>query len=616
MRATRSIRMRWTRPRGSPRSMRGWSSPSAATTRPPCRSRCGRGARPALVTVDAHHDLRDGISNGSPVRQLIEAGLSGTAVVQVGIEPLANSREYAAACRGPRHHRRAARRAAPPAHRTTSWPRRSNVAGRGGRPVHVDLDVDVCDRAVAPGCPASVPGGISAIELRDAPRELAGAASGRRLHRPDRGGCGGRRPRRPHRATRRALRARGRARRVETVERSARDRTLVTGIGLLVTHDAERPERADAALVIEDGRVAWVGDAADAPDADEPHRRRGPLRDPRVRRQPQPPDVRGRPCRRVRGADGGAGVRGGRHPPHRAARPATAPTTTCSPTRAACWPKPARRAPRRSRSSRDTASRSPTRSGRVRLAATLTDEVDAFSARTSCPTASPARSTSTWCAARCSTACAPARTVDRRVLRDRRVHGRGVAPHPGGRRRRRGSACACTPPSWAESGGRRASPSSWAQRRSTTARISPTPTSTLSPDRRRWPPCSRASSSRPGTRIPTPARLLDAGVTVALACDCNPGSSLHDLDALLHRPGGARHGAHARRRRCTPPQPGAPPLCAATDIGHLRVGRARRPRGAGRPDVRPSRLPAGRAARAPGTPLPIGGARGGMTAGI
>jgi imidazolonepropionase len=45
--------------------------------------------------------------------------------------------------------------------------------------------------------------------------------------------------------------------------------TLVTGIGLLVTHDDERPERTDAALVIEDGIVAWVGDANDSPDADE-----------------------------------------------------------------------------------------------------------------------------------------------------------------------------------------------------------------------------------------------------------------------------------------------------------------------------------------------------------
>jgi imidazolonepropionase len=44
--------------------------------------------------------------------------------------------------------------------------------------------------------------------------------------------------------------------------------TLVTGIGLLVTHEPERPERTDAALVIDAGVVAWVGDAADAPVAD------------------------------------------------------------------------------------------------------------------------------------------------------------------------------------------------------------------------------------------------------------------------------------------------------------------------------------------------------------
>jgi imidazolonepropionase len=44
---------------------------------------------------------------------------------------------------------------------------------------------------------------------------------------------------------------------------------LVTGIGELTTWDAERPVLADAAFVVEDGRVAWWGAAADAPDADE-----------------------------------------------------------------------------------------------------------------------------------------------------------------------------------------------------------------------------------------------------------------------------------------------------------------------------------------------------------
>jgi imidazolonepropionase len=45
--------------------------------------------------------------------------------------------------------------------------------------------------------------------------------------------------------------------------------TAITGIGELVSWDAERPIRSDAALVIEDGVVAWVGDAGDVPAADE-----------------------------------------------------------------------------------------------------------------------------------------------------------------------------------------------------------------------------------------------------------------------------------------------------------------------------------------------------------
>jgi formiminoglutamase len=32
--------------------------------------------------------------------------------------------------------------------------------------IHVDIDVDVCDRSVVPACPAAAPGGISADELR------------------------------------------------------------------------------------------------------------------------------------------------------------------------------------------------------------------------------------------------------------------------------------------------------------------------------------------------------------------------------------------------------------------------------------------------------------------
>ena len=45
--------------------------------------------------------------------------------------------------------------------------------------------------------------------------------------------------------------------------------TAITHIGELVTWEPDRPVRDNAALVIADGQVVWVGDAADVPPADE-----------------------------------------------------------------------------------------------------------------------------------------------------------------------------------------------------------------------------------------------------------------------------------------------------------------------------------------------------------
>jgi formiminoglutamase len=120
-----------------------------------------------LVTLDAHYDLRDGISNGSPVRRLIEAGLPGERVVQIGIADFSNSAEYAARARdlGITVIPRAALRSRSIEDVMTQA---LDVAGAAPAGVHVDLDVDVCDRAVVPGCPAAAPGGISADELRRA----------------------------------------------------------------------------------------------------------------------------------------------------------------------------------------------------------------------------------------------------------------------------------------------------------------------------------------------------------------------------------------------------------------------------------------------------------------
>jgi imidazolonepropionase len=46
---------------------------------------------------------------------------------------------------------------------------------------------------------------------------------------------------------------------------------LVTSIGELVSWDDERPVLHDAALVVEHGKVTWIGDRTKAPDADAVH---------------------------------------------------------------------------------------------------------------------------------------------------------------------------------------------------------------------------------------------------------------------------------------------------------------------------------------------------------
>ena len=125
-----------------------------------------------LITLDAHYDLRDGVSNGSPVRRLVEAGLDGRRVVQIGIADFANSAAYAARAADYGitviHLDEVRRRPL-----TDIMAEALEIAGAAGGPVHLDIDVDVCDRSVAPGCPASIPGGLQAHELRTLVRAAA-----------------------------------------------------------------------------------------------------------------------------------------------------------------------------------------------------------------------------------------------------------------------------------------------------------------------------------------------------------------------------------------------------------------------------------------------------------
>lgn len=120
-----------------------------------------------LVTLDAHHDLRDGMSNGSPIWRLIQAGLPGKNIVQIGISDFANSREYTERAKEQGIYiitRDQLRRQS----MKDAMKEAFSVLNRRADEIYVDLDVDVCDRSAVPACPASVPGGISADELRQA----------------------------------------------------------------------------------------------------------------------------------------------------------------------------------------------------------------------------------------------------------------------------------------------------------------------------------------------------------------------------------------------------------------------------------------------------------------
>lgn len=122
----------------------------------------------ALITFDAHHDVRDGMTNGSPVRRLIEGGLPGERVVQIGIHGFANSRFYTERAAG----------------YGIRWVPVSAVRERGIRAVlddtlgtlteagairiWCDFDLDVLDRAFSPGTAASLPGGLWPQDLEQA----------------------------------------------------------------------------------------------------------------------------------------------------------------------------------------------------------------------------------------------------------------------------------------------------------------------------------------------------------------------------------------------------------------------------------------------------------------
>lgn len=135
-----------------------------AVTRPAMRSLlCLPTA--GLLTLDAHHDVRgthDGWTNGTPVRGLMQDGLPGSSIVQVGIGNLTNSRAYRDFCAA-QGIRVIGMDDARPTGDVVRWELDRLAATCDA--IYVDLDVDVVDRTFVPGCPGARPGGLFPSEL-------------------------------------------------------------------------------------------------------------------------------------------------------------------------------------------------------------------------------------------------------------------------------------------------------------------------------------------------------------------------------------------------------------------------------------------------------------------
>jgi formiminoglutamase len=127
-----------------------------------------------LITLDAHFDMRDldhGLSNGNPVRALIEDGLPGANIAQVGLASFANSRKM---------HEDA--RADGNLAVTMGEVRAKGIGAAIGRALEhvahceaivVDCDIDVIDRSQFLGAPGARPGGMAVHDFFEAVRGLA-----------------------------------------------------------------------------------------------------------------------------------------------------------------------------------------------------------------------------------------------------------------------------------------------------------------------------------------------------------------------------------------------------------------------------------------------------------
>lgn len=144
-----------------------------AVTRPGVHG-LGDLAKTGLITLDAHFDLRDtdcGLTNGNPVRALIEDGMPGAHIAQIGIAPFANTRrahEFAAA-QGITVRTIADVKACGA---VALIEEAIDLLSVRCERIYVDFDIDVIDRAQCPGAPGARPGGMTADDFFAAARAI------------------------------------------------------------------------------------------------------------------------------------------------------------------------------------------------------------------------------------------------------------------------------------------------------------------------------------------------------------------------------------------------------------------------------------------------------------
>jgi formiminoglutamase len=130
--------------------------------------------RVGLITLDAHFDMREtdrGPLNGNPVRCLLEDGLPGRNLVQIGLAPFANTvkmRDDAIAAGAGTFTISECIEDGIGMIVADSLARLDHVEA-----IVVDFDIDVIDRGQLPGAPGARPGGMDARMFFEAARLLA-----------------------------------------------------------------------------------------------------------------------------------------------------------------------------------------------------------------------------------------------------------------------------------------------------------------------------------------------------------------------------------------------------------------------------------------------------------